>query len=345
VMSTGTYVASPRSAQREQMLGAMGAAIRYVRHASDMRSVLTRGGVHIFAAVAPVVLLPIIVHSRNWGASDFGALMGCYGVGAIFTALFLLPKLRVRFTFDQVLLGASMVSAIATSIVALVPGKFWMGAVLTVAGGSWLAGLNTFSVASQSAFPNWVRARSSAIYLVVMQGSSAMGALAWGQITAHGSAPIALAIASGGLIVSAILSRVLPISHVEKMDLTPSNHFMGHTLPIEPSPDEGPILVTIVYKIDPAEAHDFRAAMFHLRRIRLRDGAFRCSVFMDLNDPSIYRETFLVGSWAEHLRQHERATVEDQRIEESVLKFHRAPEPPQVGHFLMVNLRDRPSQV
>ncbi|MEO5914530.1 MAG: MFS transporter [Luteolibacter sp.] len=341
VMSTGTYVATPRSAQREQMLGAMAAAIRYVRHASAMRSVLARGGVHIFAAVAPVVLLPIIVHSRNWNASDFGIMMGCYGVGAICTALLVLPKLRARFSFDQVLLGASLVSAAATALVAIVPGRIPLGMVLLVAGGAWLAGLNTFSVASQSVFPNWVRARSSAIYLVVMQGSSALGAIVWGQVTSHFNAPVALTVAAVGLVFSAILSRLLPISHVENLDLSPSNHWHGHALANEPAPDDGPILITIEYHIDPAEAVAFRAAMFHLRETRLRDGAFRCSVFVDLNDATLYRETFLVGSWAEHLRQHDRATVEDQRVELAVQAFHRLPEPPVVRHLLMTNLREK----
>ena len=341
VMSTGTYITSPRSTQREQMFGAMAAAIRYVRHAAAMRSVLARGGVHIFAAVAPVVLLPIIVHSRNWSASDFGALMGCYGVGAILTALFLLPRLRARFSFDQVLCGASLVAAVATSTVAIVPGKCWMGLVLALCGATWLTCLNTFSMASQRAFPNWIRARSSAIYLVVMQGSSAIGAIVWGQVTVHFNAPVALGIAAVGLLLSAILSRLLPISHVENLDLSFSDHWQGHTLANEPSPDDGPILVTIEYHIDPADAVAFRAAMFHLREIRLRDGAFRCTVFVDLDDASLYRETFLVGSWAEHLRQHERATVEDLRVEQAVLAFHKAPEPPVVRHFLMTNLREK----
>ena len=341
VMSTGTYIATPRSTQREQMWGAMAAAIRYVRHAAAMRTVLARGGVHIFVAVAPVVLLPIIVHSRHWQAADFGLLMGCYGVGAILTAILVLPRMRARCTFDQVLFGASLVSALTTAVVAIVPGRIWMGGVLMLAGAAWMAGLNTFSVASQSAFPNWVRARSSAIYLVVMQGSSAIGAIVWGQVTGHFNAPVALAVAAVGLLISALLSRLWPISHVENLDLSYSGHWQGHSLANEPSPDDGPILVTIEYHIDPATAVAFRAAMFHLREIRLRDGAFRCSVFVDLDDPTLYRETFLVGSWAEHLRQHERATVEDHRVEQAVLAFHHRPEPPRMRHLLLLNLREK----
>ena len=155
------------------------------------------------------------------------------------------PDCARVFRFDQILVGASLVSAVATAVVGIVPGQFWMGAVLMVTGAAWMTGMNTFSVASQNAFPNWVRARSSAIYLVVMQGSSAVGAIVWGQLTGHFSAPVALAVAAAGLLVSGILSRLLPISHVQNLDLTPSNHWHGHTLANEPAPDDGPILITI----------------------------------------------------------------------------------------------------
>jgi MFS family permease len=344
VMSRGNYIASPRSAQREQMLGAMAAAIRYVRHAPPMRAVLLRGGAHMFAAVAPVVLLPIIVRSRGWQAADFGLLMGCYGAGAIAIALFVLPKLRAKFNLDQVLLVAGISAATFTAALAFVPDQLSMGLVLAGIGGSWITGLNTFAFASQNAFPNWVRARSSAIYLVVMQGSFAAGAVTWGQVTTHLNASSALLIAAGWLLLSTLLSkRFRPLSHLEKLDLRPSDHWHSHSIIHEPAPDDGPILVTVEYSIDPAEAVAFRAAMFHLRQSRLRDGAFRCSVFADLDDPSIYRETFLVGSWAEHQRQHERATMEDRRIEERVHAFHRGSEPPKIRHLLMVNLRGQKS--
>lgn len=340
VMLTSGPLASPRSAQKEQMLGAMTAAIRYTRYSRPMRAVLSRAGVHVFAAVAPVVLLPVIVHGRQWSATDFGVMMGCYGVGAIVMALLLLPKLRDWFTFDQTLLGASLVSALATGLLALMPTKVTMGLVLVVTGAAWMTGMNTFSVASQISFPNWVRARSSAIYLVITQGAFALGALTWGRITAHTSAFTALGIAAALLVVSALLTKLLPISQVESLDLTPSGHMQPHTMANEPAPQDGPVLITVEYHIDPADAPAFRAAMFKLREIRLRDGAFRCSLFADLEDPTHFRETFLVGSWAEHLRQHERATKDDQRIEEAVLKFHRSPERPRVKHLLMVNLRD-----
>jgi MFS family permease len=339
-MATQKFPLSPRSAQREQMLGAMTAAIRYARHAPPMRAVLARGCIHIFAAVAPVVVLPMLVKDRGWTGSDFGLFMGCYGAGAIVMALFVLEKVRTRFSFDEVAAGSAVVSAAATVALAFSPDKITVAAVLAVAGAAWLSGMNTFSVASQSAFPNWVRARSSAIYLVVMQGGFATGALLWGWLKGHYDASVSLLVAAGCLLGSAFLSRLRPISHIEKLDLTPSNHWPEHHFANEPAPSDGPVLVTVEYHIAPDDAAAFRAAMVHLRRIRLRDGAFRCSVFQDVEDPALFRETFLTGSWAEHLRQHTRATVEDQRIEQAVLAYHKGPEPPRVRHLLMINLRD-----
>ncbi|EDY19468.1 protein of unknown function DUF894 DitE [Chthoniobacter flavus Ellin428] len=342
VMSHRGYSGQPRSAQKEQMLGAITAALRYARHSPPMQAVLARAGVHVFAAVAPIALLPLLIRERHWAASDFGLLMGCYGTGAIVAALVLLPSLRLRHSYDRVLGGASVVAAVSIGLLGIAANRWLMGLDLLFVGGGWMTALNTFSVASQSAFPNWVRARSSAIYLVVVQGGFALGALCWGRVTGWTASSTALWCAGGWLLVCAAFDRWLPISHVEKLDLSPSNHWPQiHNLAVEPAPDDGPVLITVDYQIDPAQAREFRAAMRALRRTRLRDGAFRSSLFHDLDHPAHFRETFLVGSWAEHLRQHERATVEDKRIEEAVTAFHRGDEPPRVRHFLMTNLRDR----
>ncbi len=57
VMFNRAYAATPRSAQKEQMLGAITAALRYARHSPPMQAVLGRAGLHVFAAVAPIALL------------------------------------------------------------------------------------------------------------------------------------------------------------------------------------------------------------------------------------------------------------------------------------------------
>jgi hypothetical protein len=51
-------------------------------------------------------------------------------------------------------------------------------------------------------------------------------------------------------------------------------------------------------------------------------------------EPSAWIEWFFLPSWAEHLRQHERATKHDQDTHAQAREFHRGVEPPEVSHFL-----------
>jgi hypothetical protein len=86
--------------------------------------------------------------------------------------------------------------------------------------------------------------------------------------------------------------------------------------------DRGPVLVTVEYKIDPRERASFLLALEKLGRERRRDGAYRWSVFEDAAVEGRMVETFLVESWLEHLRQHERVTNADRVLQEMVNQFH-----------------------
>jgi hypothetical protein len=68
--------------------------------------------------------------------------------------------------------------------------------------------------------------------------------------------------------------------------------------------------------------------------VRRRDGASRWGVFHDTAAPDRYVETFLVNSWAEHLRQHDRQTRADRELEERLRNFVRAE--PEVHHLIYV---------
>jgi hypothetical protein len=65
----------------------------------------------------------------------------------------------------------------------------------------------------------------------------------------------------------------------------------------------------------------------------------RWGLFVDVAEPHRYVETFLVESWAEHLRQHERVTAADRSIEESARSFHRGDVPPRVSHLIAARAR------
>jgi hypothetical protein len=58
-----------------------------------------------------------------------------------------------------------------------------------------------------------------------------------------------------------------------------------------------------------------------VRRVRRRDGAYQWGIFRDTEVPERYLEMFLVNSWAEHLRQHERQTQADRELEGRIYSF------------------------
>ena len=111
-------------------------------------------------------------------------------------------------------------------------------------------------------------------------------------------------------------------------------HWPAPTVAGEVEPDRGPVMVTIEYRIDPANARDFMVAMDDLSHERKRDGAFAWGLFEDTAAPGRYLEYFLVESWLEHLRQHERVTHADHALQELVQSFHQGAAPPKVTHLL-----------
>lgn len=96
--------------------------------------------------------------------------------------------------------------------------------------------------------------------------------------------------------------------------------------------DAGPILVAVEYDVIAEKTSEFLDAMHKYGRIRRRDGASRWGVFRDLETESRYIETFIVHSWAEHLRQHERFTQADREIEDQLLSYTRSQ--PTVRHLV-----------
>ncbi|MFC7735789.1 MFS transporter [Roseomonas sp. GCM10028921] len=67
-----------------------------------------------------------------------------------------------------------------------------------------------------------------------------------------------------------------------------------------------------------------------------RDGAFDWGNTKNLSDPEKMVGWFTVESWAEHLRQHHRASRADADVQGAVRAFHAGPNAPMVRHFLTV---------
>ncbi len=326
----------PAPAQPERIVGAMTAALRYVRHSRPVKGVLLRAALFVFAGIAPVALLPLLSRlDARVTAGVFGLLMSGYGIGAVLTALIAMPRLRRKFSADILLVVATVGTSVACAAFVFTPSLVGRGGALFAAGCFWIIALTIFNIAIQSALPNWIRSRGSAVFLIAFQGSLALGAFTWGQVTQHFGLQTALLAAAGFLIASLALAKAAPLHCALGEDVTPSAHWGEHHLTLEPAPDDGPVLITIDYRVSPESAKSFRVAMERLREVRLRDGGFRWVLWQSLDDPALFREIVLVDSWGEHLRQHARATVADRAIEEAAQRFHAGPGKPEVRHFFV----------
>ncbi|HEV7745765.1 MAG TPA: MFS transporter [Pyrinomonadaceae bacterium] len=141
-------------------------------------------------------------------------------------------------------------------------------------------------------------------------------------------------IAAVGLVVGLATGIRFKLRCNENLDLTPSVHWPEPKVQTEPEAQTGPVLVTIEYQIDPEDAQAFTQAARAAGKIKQRDGAVYWNLFRDTAEPSRFIETFIVDSWAEHLRQHGRLTQADRQIDDRLQAFHRGPDRPKISHLI-----------
>lgn len=325
---------TPNVLPAERVFGAMRAGLRYVRFAPELRAVLVRTAAFMLFGNAFWALLPLIGRNElGLSATGYGLLLGCLGIGAVFgTAV--LPRLREKISSDLIVVGASVLWALLMLAFAFVRDLTVLRLLMGFGGLAWIAIVSTVNAAAQATVPNWVRGRALAVNLLVFQGSIACGSILWGFVASQSSIRTTLIIAAALELAALVVALRYRLPSIEKMDLTPSRHWPTPTMAEEPGSDSGPVLVTVEYKIEPENADAFFKACHKLRTLRRRDGAVSWGVFQDIADKKLWIETFVVESWIEHLRQHERFTHEDQNVEALVRSFLMSNESPIVRHFV-----------
>src|SRR6266853_1629694 len=311
----------------ERVIGATRAGIRYARYAPPLVAVLVRLGLFIVCASAFWALLPVIARQDlGLGAFGYGLLLGCIGVGAISGAA-LLPTVKRRLPLDAVIGLATVAFAVVSVLTA-----FWR--FIPGLGIAWIAMMAGLNGSAQTAVPAWVRARALGIYLLVFQGGLGLGSALWGFVAEHVGSSTALASSAGGALLGLVAMRRWPLRAVTTADLTPAAHWSEPHLDVMPAPDDGPVRVEVEYRIDPSQAGAFTQAIRDLEPIRRRDGAVNWAIYQDPGEKGRYVESFVVESWVEHLRQHERIRVSDRAVEERIRRFHVAGTPPAVTHLI-----------
>jgi len=303
-----------RTTPPETVTGATVAAIRYVRYSPAVRAVMLRAGAAMFFASGLLALLPAIAHRINGSPIGYGVLLGCFGFGAVLGAL-VMQRARARWSADVVVSAGIAIFGLMTIATGAVHTLLPLSAIMLVGGGAWISFISLFNVQVLNQAPDWVRARVLAISMLVFQGAVAAGSATWGAVAARADVSQALLWAGIGAIATTVLGLFLPLPDTS-VDLTPWNHWRMPRVVDADVDAGGPVLVTVEYDVDPRRVSEFIKAMHEYGRVRRRDGASRWGICRDLEIASRYLETFVVSSWAEHLRQHDRLTRADSQLED-----------------------------
>jgi MFS family permease len=317
----------------ERIAGSIRSGLRYVRYAPDLQSSLVRAFVFTFFISAIWSLLAVVArHVLKQGPLGYGILNGSLGLGAVIAAT-TLHRIRQRFTADQILAAATLYNVVVLLTLAFVRSPYLIIAALIFSGAAWTSTMSTINVSVQLAVPAWVQARALGTYMVTFQGGMALGSILWGYIAEHTSTPIALATAAGGLLITFPFARRYRILHGPLPDHTP--HKAKHPAPelaIDTEPTDGPVRISVEYRIPKENYAEFTHAIHQLRGVRLRDGAMRWGIYRDAIDPEHLNETFIMESWLDFLRSRERITAADEVIRARVRSLHQAGDPPKTTY-------------
>jgi len=328
---------------RENFASAMWAGIRYVSLSPNLTTVLARGFLFGFGAIAVLALLPSVAAEYvGGGALGYGTLLGCFGLGAIGGA-FLNGRVRERYSNEVIVRAACVGFALSCVVLGFSRDAVLSHFALFPAGACWVLSLSLFNVSIQLSSPRWVVGRALSLYQTATFGGMAAGSWIWGLSADAVGPDWALAMAGWVLLACALMGFRLPLPQFNARDLNPLDTFNEPILKLDLRPRSGPIMVMIDYVIAQEDIPRFLELMAERRKIRIRDGARQWSLLRDLEHPETWTESYHVPTWVDYLRHNLRRTKADAQNIELIRALHRGDEMPKVRRMIerqTVPLRD-----
>ena len=327
----------------ERLLSGVMIGLRYVRHSLPMRALIIRNLAFSVCASAFWALLPVIARDQlGLGAGGFGLLSASFGIGAIVGAISI-PGLLQRQSMNKVVTSGGVLWALAMYVVALTVDT-WLALVgAGCAGAAWVYVFASLSAGTQSSAPAWVRARAVSMNLVATQGCLALGSAVWGGVASAVGTRWALGVSAGAVIVLQWLYRRVRVEMGQEADIVPGARLPELEVATEPLPDDGPVLIQLEYRIDPANRDAFLRAIQKVGPTRRRNGATSWRVFRDLAEEGRFVERYVIASWAEYVRLRARMTMADSRLQQRVAELQRADVPIRVSRLIGVTGEGRPA--
>jgi len=179
---------------------AMREGLMYVRGARSFHAVLIRAAMFSLTGSALWAMLPLVARDEMKSTSlGYGILLGCLGAGSVMGAAALAP-MRSRYSVDRIVAAGVLLFAIAIIGLALLKTLALAAPAMLLGGVAWITVMSSFNVCAQTMPPQWMRARALAFYLLVFQGSLAVGSGVWGEIARHVGVRASLNIAAAAML-------------------------------------------------------------------------------------------------------------------------------------------------
>jgi MFS family permease len=215
VLRKWKYEQPPRPAGNQSVWAATGEGIRYSWNTPSLRACVLRAvGYYLFACIV-WGLLPLITKDLLGGdAHNYGLYVACIGIGAIGGG-FLLPKLRQRLSFDQLLVSGTILSAACIVTLGLRPPEWTAWVLFLLFGWAWVSILSSLNTSVQLIAAETFRARVLAFYILVFSGSMGIGAAIWGKVAQLLGLDTAMFVAAAGLMIALFALRRQAIEETE----------------------------------------------------------------------------------------------------------------------------------
>ena len=317
----------------ERVVSAIRIGVRHALHNRRLRATLSRAATFFLFASAFMALLPLVARHALGRPEFYGAMLSVAALGSIVGSLAFV-SLRRRFGFDRLVVLGSVLMAAALSLFGYSHRVSVLLAASAFAGFAGTIVLTSLYVSAQAVLPNWVRARGLAILLTVIFGSVSVGSAGWGKLASANDPSNALLVSAAGALLAIPLTSRWRLEAPADTDLHPSSHWRNMNLARKVVDDEGPILVAVEYRVNPADRASFLEAIEEMGHERRRDGAASWGVFEDVEDNGRYVETFCLETWLDLRRLRERVTKADREVEKRIeamlgeprrVRFHVAP--------------------
>lgn len=316
--------------------------VRFARFTPPFRRLLLVAAIFAVTSAAVQSLLPNVTDESLQGdAFVYGLLLGAMGLGALVAAF---TRSRMQDLWGRSMVPVSIVGfGLAGTGVGLSTNAWLTATAMFIAGIFWVWALSTLNATVQLMAPAWIRGRAMSLYTLAFVGVLPIGSILGGIIgNVFGAGTAVAALSIVGTIAGLVWMRVgVPrLGEVVAEEPPPEWELEPHDVELS----GGPVMIVNTWVIDETDLADFLEAMNRLRLVRLRTGAYRWRLYRNAGDAHRMTEMFILTSWQDHLRQHQRIDAQAAAVIGEAVAFAKGGGP-QNHHLVAVEVAseaDRP---